>query len=559
MAKVRENVLFFVAFANIWSILGEEESMEYRESESEPSSDEEDDDAMMARAVHASGPRNNYAKPFQLDNDEPIALDDSDDEAPNEQEDSKYHSDSEFSVDNNVIGESDEEENEDTARSVPLKQHVMLARKLVKRSIRILCKKRTAIKKLTADNHLSTLSTAAGKSSALSPQDSQPIIESKIETEAIREVLKVNNEENNLAAVPMDTEKSEPLKQVEDSEKSSQVKAKTVEQNGKSNTNQLHEVSRLEKKDNDSCKISPANSNDSSRHESSLLVEIASSSIDDILNRYVLKTTDQSPTLEEFSEELFYCLQQNKIEVEKAQQLWNEKLHVKYKIRELMEKIRRHRAVTEIETFGYKPENAGNNSHPIISSKSSTTTNSETDHFEKHNRMSSESVNRLIQDVRASMLKRDDKQRAEEMAAAGDGSFDNNSLAAQWNNLQGAGPQGRQGQIIDVQSIINDFRQKNPQEIPRRGRRMKNSFGGGFYDIQNSSQADENRSFSSNASNNLHEFNNVVKSNSGYPEVSLHPVHNLYKNLSNSPGPSGGAHYSGQKSSLLQSILTKVG
>lgn len=157
------------------------------------------------------------------------------------------------------------------------------------------------------------------------------------------------------------------------------------------------------------------------------------------------------------------------------------------------------------------------------------------------------------------MLKRDDKQRAEEMAAAGDGSFDNNSLAAQWNNLQGAGPQGRQGQIIDVQSIINDFRQKNPQEIPRRGRRMKNSFGGGFYDIQNSSQADENRSFSSNASNNLHEFNNVVKNNSGYPEVSLHPVHNLYKNLSNSPGPSGGAHYSGQKSSLLQSILTKVG
>jgi hypothetical protein len=157
------------------------------------------------------------------------------------------------------------------------------------------------------------------------------------------------------------------------------------------------------------------------------------------------------------------------------------------------------------------------------------------------------------------MLKRDEKQRTDEQT--GDGSFDSNS---QWNNLQAAGAQGRQGPIINVQSIINDFRQKNPQEIPRRGRRMKNSFGGGYFEGQQS-QMDEIRSgrndfmsSANNNSNNSNDFSNSLKTNSGYPEVSLHPVQNLYKNLSSSPGSSGAASFSGQKSSLLQSILTKV-
>lgn len=549
--------------------------MEYQESESEHSSEEEEDqDAAVMRAIVASLQRNtDSSKTHQPpDDDEPIALDDSDDEVPNEP--AKYHSDSEFSVDNQVIDdlvESDEENEEAVSRIEPVKQPVSLARKLVKRSIRILSKKRATTKKLADDDHSPIASASKVVDSLVCASDSKPNHELKV-TEVVElaaPIVPIKKDEKTSVVEPMEVENTELITKDETIEKTSLEKAKIIEHNGKADKNQSEKfiekltVPPLEKsnaKATDDSKISPTNSNDSSRHESSLLVEISSCTIEEIFNRYVVKINDHSPTLEEFSEELFYCLQQNKQEIEKAQQLWNEKLHVKYKIRELMETIRRHRAVTEIETFGYKPETAGNNSHPMISSKSSTTTNSETDHYEKHNRMSSESVNRLIQDVRASMLKRDEKQRVEDLAASGDGSFDNNSLASQWNSLQGAGAQGRQGQIIDVQSIINDFRQKNPQEIPRRGRRMKNSFGGGYYDNQNS-QADESRSFLSNVSNNIHDYNNVVKNNSGsgYPEVSLHPVHNLYKNLSNSPGPSGGAHFSGQKSSLLQSILTKVG
>lgn len=34
---------------------------------------------------------------------------------------------------------------------------------------------------------------------------------------------------------------------------------------------------------------------------------------------------------------------------------------------------------------------------------------------------------------------------------------------------------GRQGPIKDVKSLIDDFRQRHPEAIPRRGRRMKNA------------------------------------------------------------------------------------
>jgi TolA-binding protein len=36
---------------------------------------------------------------------------------------------------------------------------------------------------------------------------------------------------------------------------------------------------------------------------------------------------------------------------------------------------------------------------------------------------------------------------------------------------------GRQGVIKDVKSIIADFRQKHPENVPRRGRRMKGLLG----------------------------------------------------------------------------------
>lgn len=574
------------------SVLGDD-SFDYHDSEEEEEEDE--DDELMARALEAAGKRNIAPpKPFQLENDEPIALDDSEDENPLEE--SKYQSDSEqsseFSVDNHVIGDSGESEEENEEEAVleqkPTKpHHLSLARKIVKKSIRTLTRKRAETKKAKLESHsLTKVKEAVPEPAPVSISLPPPKPEAKEEPRTVEvEVKPISSDEKNNQSVVdlMDfsdcgvvaQEEALPLEspikedppiiekqsEVVEATKQNDTAAKSQLQNShekKAPTPQVEKADKIVNSTPVDVKEAATNSNESSRHESSLLTEISNCGIDEIFNRYVQKNSDQSPTLDEFSEELFYCLQQNKQEIEKAQQLWNEKLHVKYKIRELMETIRRHRAVMEIEGFGYKPSNATNNSHPVISSKSSTTTNSEADHYEKHHRMSSESVSRLIQDVRASMQKRDEKQRTDELAGvnAGDGGFDSNS---QW---QAAGAQGRQGQIIDVQSIINDFRQKNPQEIPRRGRRMKSSFSSGYYENQQSQLEETIRcarnDFMSNSNNNSHDFSNSnqLKTNSGYPEVSLHPVQNLYKNLPG--GPSGGAHFSGQKSSLLQSILTKV-
>lgn len=334
-----------------------------------------------------------------------------------------------------------------------------------------------------------------------------------------------------------------------------------------------------------------------------LLEEISKNSIEDLFNRFIVENQEQQ-SVEVRCEELSYCLQQNKIDIHKAQQLWNEKVNIKYKIRELMERLRRHRAVMEIEHFGMKPVIASDNqtatNNPLISSKSSTTkssksTISETENFEKQ--LQTESVKRLIEDVKASMLKRDSKMRLE-MESDYSGSCPNNSLngktlsyiilfthffsdnygdansfganaaANNSNNLS----QGRQGPIIDVQTLINDFRQKNPQEIPRRGRRMKNyySAGGGgsssgYYGDQQESQSHRNVNNSymktTNGSNNGDYSENKPQQNRrpSYPEVSLHPVQRYYENLSNNSSYSSSAPTpQAQSTSLLHGILTKV-
>lgn len=537
--------------------------------EEQENSSDEDDEAMMERALNASGKHAPPKGPLPIDSDEPIALDDSDDASD------------EYSVDNRVIGESDEEDPDNEEESLfekrPVKSHLILMRKLIKKSLNIMrtrhapavkepgssktqpIEHRPVEEEIELDKKVPVPAENPKAEVKLAEPETVPatIEEKPVEKVEVKELTEVQSAQELIItevpkAVTPEVQRDELL-----------VKC-TEPANGTAHDNE--EVKTLpsqpengddaEPMDQDNEKPSCHDSNDSSRHETSLLTEISNSSIEEVFNRYVLKATNQSPTLDEFSEELFYCLQMNNQEIEKAKILWNEKLHIKYKIRELMETIRRHRAVVEIETFGFKPESSGNNVRPIISSKSSTTTNSEND--DKHFRMSTESVNRLIQDVRATMLKRDDKLRVDESSNAGD-----SLLAAHWNSLQANNVQGRQGPIVDVQSIINDFRSKNPQEIPRRGRRMKGSYGNAYYD--NQQQNDDSRSsrneFLPNVTNNASEFNSSTKTNSsGYPEVSLLPVHNLYKNLANSGASGSGAgHFSGgQKSSLLQSILTKV-
>lgn len=335
-----------------------------------------------------------------------------------------------------------------------------------------------------------------------------------------------------------------PLESKEAASEKEIVKSNNVLKSPETETNSLEKSSNeINSQQNDSSQEIDA---------SSLLHEIQNFSVDDIMSRYVSLSADQtaaSMKVDEFTEELFYCLQQNKVEIQKAQQIWNEKVHTKFKIREIMERIRRHRAVNDIENFGFKPsqENLQSNSNILISSKSSTT-NSENEPYERSSKLNSETVNRLIQDVRTNVLKKEKKNDDFSSSANVNDSFDDSSSYG--INMQGfqssnSNIQGRQGQIIDVQSIINDFRQKNPQEIPRRGRRMKGSFDGNYMmenQMQSSPYTKNDKSYS------------TVKSNSpsGFPEVSLLPVNNFYKNHSNASSSFG------QKSSLLQSILTKV-
>ena len=184
--------------------------------------------------------------------------------------------------------------------------------------------------------------------------------------------------------------------------------------------------------ENSSNLLDSPRTNENTGVELILLEEISKNNIEDLFNRFIVENQEQQ-SVEVRCEELSYCLQQNKIDIHKAQQLWNEKVNIKYKIRELMERLRRHRAVMEIEHFGMKPVVASDTAatnNPLISSKSSTTkssksTISETENFEKQ--LQTDSVKRLIEDVKASMLKRDSKMRLE-MESDYSGSCPNNSL-----------------------------------------------------------------------------------------------------------------------------------
>lgn len=125
-----------------------------------------------------------------------------------------------------------------------------------------------------------------------------------------------------------------------------------------------------------------------------------------------------------------------------------------------------------------------------------------------------------------------------------------------------------------MQTLINDFRQKNPQEIPRRGRRMKNYYGAGggggsssgyYGDHQQEPQSHRsaNNSYmkTTNGSNNGDYIENKPQQNRrpSYPEVSLHPVQRYYENLSNMSSYSSSAPTpQAQSTSLLHGILTKV-
>ncbi|CAO1339910.1 unnamed protein product [Diamesa tonsa] len=533
-------------------------------AEEDYSESDEDDEVLMARAnLYASSPRikQQPPKPAAIMNDEPIPLSsDDEDDNDNTNESEKHwkrtgnadnedndNDSSDFSVDNNPIISEDEQSLDG---GVNLDEyHQKNARRFNNLNLRI---RKKCIKKSL-------------KFVVVEKMDTSEVQQPEIVLKEVEDCSQSDKIVQNINDVMLEVTENVELKinqEIIVPVEKSLIDSKPVTEN----TSNLLDSPRT---------------NENTGVEMILLEDISKNSIEDLFNRFIVENQEQQ-SVEVRCEELSYCLQQNKIDIHKAQQLWNEKVHIKYKIRELMERLRRHRAVMEIEHFGIKPVVASDTTatnNPLISSKSSTTkssksTISETENFEKQ--LQTDSVKRLIEDVKASMLKRDSKIRMEmesDYNSYGDAnnSFGANAAANNSNNLS----QGRQGPIIDVQTLINDFRQKNPQEIPRRGRRMKNYYGSGgngggggssgyYGEHQQEPQSHRsgNNSFmkTTNGSNNGDYIENKPQQNRrpSYPEVSLHPVQRYYENISNMssysslpPTPQA------QSTSLLHGILTK--
>lgn len=477
----------------------------------------------MMKAINASFPKQSILP----ENDEPIALDDSESECSDSVE--EHEDDSFLSL---------------NKRMMRYNPKYFFARGLVKKSIRILLRQAKGVrneKQLTnkSDNDESSVQLSGIEENNFSQSTTfveNVNVEKEVKTNDPQNVIKMQNV-------------------LDDEEKLS---------NGKDVS--THDLNIDKKINHEECvnnKTDPENKNDDVEDKKkvinnlestnaieikSLLNEVSCSSVDEIMSRYIIRSSDSNSSVDDFSEQLFYCLQENKKEIENIQRIWNEKVHLKFKIREIMERIRRQRVVSEIETFGLK-HSQDVQQFNLLSSKSSTTNSTENEHFERSSKLSSQSVNRLIQDVRENVLKKEKHKIGDIVSNINDNYEDCTSFGINSNIFQSSLSQGRQGQTIDVQSIINDFRQKNPQEIPRRGRRMKSSFPNNYF-MSNQIQtqyikADDNKINNSTLDHNSAKSNSSV----GFPEVSLLPVNSYYK--THSP------QY-GQKSSLLQSILTKV-
>lgn len=540
-----------------------EENVECKNSSFTEESSDEDDNMLMHRALQSVLPSK------QEVSDELIALEDTDEESNEIADEEEQEEEDESEDDDEDVNEKDEEEDEEQnmrkryfeeydkiaketskrclrKRILRYNPRFYLSRLIVKRSIKFLLN-------IKSTQKIETVSIENDKIQNCNEETFTKTVEHNVPDESVEEKISTfsNLEEDkscdkNNIDHPDNTESSASLLN-ENNAQSNLSNQNVTKESSNEKANFDAEVI-LENNQNNSEKELKTDCFDEHPNEfdcNNLLKEISQSSVDDIINRYITRIDDQSssyPTYDDISDELFFCLQQNKKDIQRIQHLWNEKVHLKYKIREIIERIRRHRAVIEIEAFGYKPgaEKTECNSN-VISSKSSTT-NSENENYEKLSRMSTESISKLIQDVRTNVLRKDENNKLEESLLSIP-----ISLADSFHNEINVSThlQGRQGQTIDVQSIINDFRQKHPQEIPRRGRRFKNNFNDRF--MMEDRHQEPNKDNLMNYRSNQFDISNEKNS---FPEVSLLPVKNFYKNITNS-------QYE-QKSSLLQSILTKV-
>lgn len=354
---------------------------------------------------------------------------------------------------------------------------------------------------------------------------------------------------------------------------------------------------------------------DSKAERPTSLQEFLSTDIEKLFEKY-------SGDHDSFKETLKYHLEVTEKEKLRYEKLWNEQLRISMKIEECLHRIDRKEFIKQGKFMNCEEEksktaaessskNKTTASRNAVSEENSNdkmdfeSTNNEEEQTRKNNSLKiNQSIQNLVnfneeyEKIMKQTNEFTERYAMNRLKALSNSESDILSkslpLLTSSNNGTNNGNssylvQGRQGPIIDVQSIIADFRQKNPQDIPRRGRRLKNvgelqqqlsSFNGGNnnYSTNNKNQNNFNDNGNNSSSGlpsnaelqeflakaqggsmNFHPALSAVSNNNQdslrnqkLPEISLYPVHNFYNST---PTTSAAASLPG---SLLHGILTKV-
>lgn len=344
--------------------------------------------------------------------------------------------------------------------------------------------------------------------------------------------------------------------------------------------------------------------------------EVRNASIDTLFKKY--------NHLDKFKDTLEAHLETTRLEIHRFEQLWNEKLRIRMKIEECLHRIDRRNFIKQ-EKFNEpaneerpiasnaNPEEKSDQPEELENSRTQQNQNSSINkvdpvinNFNFDFNLECEKVLKRAREIserqplsRFSLLGNLDESGSKLLpltSSPSNNGTNNNSNNNNNNNNSSYLIQGRQGPIIDVQSIIADFRQKNPQDIPRRGRRLKNvgdlqsqlhghslqqsatsPFNGNSFSAKN--QSSENGNNSNNTPINAAELQELLAKahgssmnfhpalaavsnqeslrNQKLPEISLYPVHNFYNNTPTTSTSAAGTSPGSASNSLLHGILTK--
>lgn len=315
----------------------EQHSADEEEDEEESDDSSDSDDNALIRAMNAST--------RLLENEELIELDTESEDEYNEAEE-------------NDINQYETQEVNDNNRfqEISLRKRMLrynprfyMSRLLLKKSIRILKMKSAkkgkkdktetvVTKSLTepSNDEIKSLLDVDENNSSIPIETNKETLDKEMITE--ENFTEISHKDANVVMnkdhTPLETENEENMKPKvtlyinEVHSKTSSNLVKNILEEKNHDNNKKKDDTKTNSLDNKNQSIS--DNQEQERDEdnyNSLLNEISNCTIEEIMNRYVFRTgnniTDQNITVEDFSEDLFACLHQNKQEILIAQQVWN--------------------------------------------------------------------------------------------------------------------------------------------------------------------------------------------------------------------------------------------